>query len=182
MLPAVILGRMKIPLGKERHDRVLYADAEMNKADWMTAGAAILGIIGIFLGLWWADGTAAAFISLSIISDGWKNMKAAVGTLMDRSPRLVDDSAADPLPARLATEVKKLSWVKDAGVRVREEGHVFYGDIVVVPRAGTDLTARIDEAKKSLMELDWRIHDLVIMPSASLEERQEEGARETGSE
>ena len=178
MVPAVILGRIKIPLAKELHDKVLYADAEMNKADWMTAGAAILGIVGIFFGLWWADGLAAAFISISIVRDGWTNTKAAVGTLMDERPRLVDDSAADPLPARLETEVKKLGWVKDAKVRVREEGHVFYGDIVVVPVDDTRLTQRIDEAERQLMQLDWRLYDLTIMPSPTIEEPQEEGARE----
>lgn len=178
MVPAVILGRMKIPLAKELHDKVLYADAEMNKADWMTAGAAILGIIGIFLGFWWADGVAALFISLSIVKDGWTSTKAAVGTLMDKRPHLVDDSAADPLPARIETEVKKLSWVKDARVRMREEGHVFYGDIVVVPGDDTDLTAKIEAAEKDLMKLDWRLYDLTIMPRRTLEEPQEEGARE----
>ncbi len=31
---------------------------EMNRADWLTAGAAILGVAGIGVGLWWADAVA----------------------------------------------------------------------------------------------------------------------------
>jgi divalent metal cation (Fe/Co/Zn/Cd) transporter len=53
-LPAVFLGRAKIPLAEELHNKVLYADAKMNKADWLTAGAAMVGIVGIGFGLWWA--------------------------------------------------------------------------------------------------------------------------------
>ena len=56
-VPAVFLGRAKQPLAKELHDKVLYADAEMNRADWLTAGAAMLGVVGIGFGLWWADGS-----------------------------------------------------------------------------------------------------------------------------
>ena len=45
--PPVILGRMKMRLAEELHDKVLYADAAMNKADWMTAVGAIVGVLGI---------------------------------------------------------------------------------------------------------------------------------------
>ncbi|MDQ3528545.1 MAG: hypothetical protein M3425_01105 [Actinomycetota bacterium] len=42
-VPAAALGRAKPPLGEALHDKVLHADATMNKADWMTAGAAMVG-------------------------------------------------------------------------------------------------------------------------------------------
>ena len=54
-IPAVFLGRAKIRLAEELHNKVLYADAKMNKADWLTAGAAMVGVLGIGFGLWWAD-------------------------------------------------------------------------------------------------------------------------------
>ena len=50
-LPSVLLGRAKIPLAEELHNKVLYADAKMNKADWLTAGAAMVGVVGIGFGL-----------------------------------------------------------------------------------------------------------------------------------
>jgi divalent metal cation (Fe/Co/Zn/Cd) transporter len=50
-IPAVFLGRAKIRLAEELH-KVLYADAKMNKANWLTAGAAMVGIVGIEFGLW----------------------------------------------------------------------------------------------------------------------------------
>ena len=51
MPPAILLGRAKLKIAREIHDKVLFADAEMNRADWLTAGAAILGVLGIGAGL-----------------------------------------------------------------------------------------------------------------------------------
>jgi cation diffusion facilitator family transporter len=173
ILPAVLLGRAKIPLARGLHDKILWADAEMNKADWMTAGAAMLGIVGIYFGLWWADAVAAIFISLSIVKDGVKSIGAAVADLMDQAPRLVDDSARDPVPARVEAELRAMTWIDDARVRLRDEGHVFVGDAIVVPKNPTDdLTGKIDAARRSLLELDWRLHDLTIMPVLELTETQ----------
>jgi divalent metal cation (Fe/Co/Zn/Cd) transporter len=76
VLPAVFLGRAKMPLAEELHDKVLYADAKMNKADWLTAGAAMVGVVGIGFGLWWLDAVAAALISLDITKDGFSNCAA----------------------------------------------------------------------------------------------------------
>ena len=42
---------------------MLYADAKMNKADWLTATAAMVGVVGIGVGLWWVDAVAAIAIS-----------------------------------------------------------------------------------------------------------------------
>lgn len=67
MIPPIILGWMKLPLAKSLHEKTLHANATMNKDDWLTAGAAILGI-GI--GWWWADAVAAGFISLEVLVDG----------------------------------------------------------------------------------------------------------------
>lgn len=163
-IPAAIIGRTKLPLAREIHDKVLFADAQMNKADWLTAGAAMVGVLGIGIGWWWADATAAAFISLDILHDGLKNLRAVVADLLDSRPKTVDDKAADPLPARLETELKKLRWVREANARLREEGHVFYGEIFIVPTSDEGLTEKLAEAKGSLEQLDWRIGDVVLVP------------------
>ena len=82
-VPPVFLGRAKMKLAEDLHDKVLYADADMNKADWMTALGSIIGVTGIGLGLWWLDAVAALFISFTILSDGVKNMRSAIRDLMD---------------------------------------------------------------------------------------------------
>ena len=163
-LPAVFLGRAKQPLAKELHDKVLYADAEMNRADWLTAGAAMLGVTGIGFGLWWADGVAATIISLDITHDGYKNLKVAVADLMDKEPTVVDHSRTDPLPLWVKNELMLMDWVKDAEVRLRESGHVFIGEAFVVPADNEDLVGRIERANQHLLDLDWRLHELAITP------------------
>lgn len=163
-IPIAIIGRIKLPLARSLHDKVLYGDAMMNKADWLTAGAAMAGVIGIGVGLWWADAVAAAFISLDILHDGLKNLKAVVGDLMDSRPKTVDDKAADPLTARTETELEKLGWVREATARLREEGHVFNGEVYVVPTSDEGLTERLADAQRSLKALDWRVGDVVIVP------------------
>ena len=168
-IPAVILGRVKLPLARELHDKVLYADAQMNKADWLTAVAAMVGVIGIGFGLWWLDSIAAILISLDITHDGVKNLRTATSDLMDARPTLVDGSALDPLPQRLTTELSSVGWVRDVAVRVREEGHVFFADIQVVPATTDSLEAKLSSAVEKVMELDWRLHDIVIMPVDRIE-------------
>lgn len=169
-VPAVILGRIKLPLARELHDKVLFADAKMNKADWLTAVAAMVGVIGIGLGLWWLDALAAILISLDITHDGVKNLRTATADLMDARPTLIDSSALDPLPQRLRTEILSKKWVRDAAVRMREEGHVFFADVQVVPTTTENLTDKLAAAARELMDLDWRLHDIVIMPVHKIEE------------
>lgn len=168
-IPPLILGRKKRKLAAELHEKVLHADAEMNRADWMTAGAAAVGVLGIGLGLWWADAVAALFISLDITRDGWTNVKAAVGDLMDSRPTTYDHAKPHPVMNRIEDLLRGLDWVEEARVRLREEGHVFAGEAFVVPATGSDLLHEVEEAKGRLSELDWRLHDVVIVPVASLE-------------
>jgi cation diffusion facilitator family transporter len=163
-VPQVLLGRIKEPLAKELNDKVLYADAEMNRADWMTAGAAMLGVIGIGFGLWWADSVAASIISVDIVRDGYKNLRVAGADLMDKEPTVVDASRAEPLPLRIKNELLLMDWVKDAEVRLREHGHVFIGEAFVVPVDDQDLLGRLERANGQLLGLDWRLHELVIAP------------------
>jgi cation diffusion facilitator family transporter len=163
-LPAVFLGRAKLKLADELHDKVLYADAQMNKADWMTVSAAIVGILGIGVGLWWADAVAAIFISLDIVHDGWKNVRASVHDLMDARPRRHDAREFHPIVDRIEDELRKLDWIEDGAVRLREEGHVFTGEVLVVPREDDHLVDRLEELTHHLLSLEWKVYDIVVVP------------------
>lgn len=163
-IPPVFLGRAKLKLARQIHDKVLYADAEMNRADWMTAGAAALGIVGIGMGLWWADAVAGAFISIDIVRDGVKNLKAATSDLMDSMPRTYDDKEEDPIVPLLRDDLLKMPWVQDARVRLRELGHVYAGEAFVVPVDGEDVVQRANDAREQLMRDHWKLHDIVIVP------------------
>jgi cation diffusion facilitator family transporter len=170
-LPAVFLGRAKLPLAEELHNKVLYADAKMNKADWLTAGAAMVGVVGIGFGLWWLDAVAAALISLDITKDGFSNLRRAVVDLMDQAPTTVDRDEADPLRGKLDTMLRDLDWVEEVDLRLREEGQVYFGEAFVVPSDETNITEKIEAALKQARDLDWRIHDLALTPVSELPEK-----------
>lgn len=167
-IPMVILGRMKMPLARGLHDKSLYADAEMMRADWHTVLAACLGIIGIGVGLWWADAVAATVISLTIVQDGWSNLRQVTADLMDHVPTNVEHTATDPLPARVEAFMEGLPWVREARARLREEGHVYFGEVHVVPSTERNLLANIEDAHGDLEQLDWRLHDVVIAPTKEI--------------
>lgn len=161
-IPSVFLGRAKLPLAAQLHDKVLYADAKMNRANWLTAGAAIVGVLGIRVGLWWADAAAAIIISLDITRDGLTNLRAAATDLMDSRPERYDASGEHPLVGDLEKELRSLAWVKDARVRLREMGHVFVGEAFVVPADDADPVAKIEEAIGRLGSVDWRLQEIVV--------------------
>ena len=168
VIPPVILGHRKLPLAKRLHDKALHADAAMNRADWLTGLAAIVGVLGIGMGWWWADATAAAVISLDILRDGWKNVSQSVRDLMDERPTRIGGSEADPAPERLRAALRAMDWVADADVRLREEGHLLTGEAFVVPRSEEGLLERLEEATRTLRGLDWRLYDLSLVPVRTL--------------
>lgn len=172
-IPPVILGRMKMKLAEELHDKVLFADADMNKADWMTGLATAAGVLGIGMGLWWADAAAALVVSTSIVKDGVSNLRGSVADLVDARATTYDDAAPHPLIQDVETVLRQQSWVQDVGVRVRDEGHVFHVEAFVVPAAGALPTLeQLAAARKRCADLDWKIEDVVLAPVAELPEHQ----------
>jgi divalent metal cation (Fe/Co/Zn/Cd) transporter len=167
-VPSFFLGRAKLRLAPQIHDKILFADAQMMKADWMAGTATAVGVLGVGLGYWWADPVAAALVSLDILHDGATNVANAVTDLMKERPKKTDGSGLEPLPEELERRLVELDWVEKAEVRLREDGHVFFGEAYIVPggaRAGADQIANaVDHAKA----LDWRLHDLTVMPVEQL--------------
>ena len=121
------------------------------------------------MGGWWADGVAALFIAVEITRDGVKNMRRVVADLMDSRPTTVNGQQ-DEAPARLRERIRTVPWVQNADVRLREEGHVFTGEIYVVPKGAVDdLPRKVEELAELAREVDWRIYDVVVMPVTTLD-------------
>ena len=167
-IPAMILGRIKLPIARELHDKVLFADAKMNKANWLTAAAAMFGVVGIGLGLWWADALGAAIISIDIIHDGYSSLRTVVSDLMDRSPTTVATGSDDPIRARIETELEKLDWVEKARARLREQGHVYFAEVSVVASDHRGLVSKLEDATEMVRRLDWKLHDVNLSPVSEL--------------
>ena len=90
---------------------------------------------------------------------------------MDEVPTKADESETEDWEKKLRQRVKSLGWVRDADVRLREEGSVFTGEVYVVPYSTDDLTKRNDELQKLARELDWRFYDLSMVPVETLSPR-----------
>jgi cation diffusion facilitator family transporter len=163
-LPPVFIGRVKLKLAKELHNKVLYADADMNKADWMTAVGSIVGVGGIGLGLWWLDAVAALFIATSILWDGVRNLKAAITDLMDERATTFDDKKPHPVTRQVEEYLRTLPWVADAGCRVRDEGHVFHIEAFIVP-AGGEMPSldTLESTREDCVQIDWKVQDIVLV-------------------
>ncbi|HEX9659296.1 MAG TPA: cation transporter, partial [Rhodothermales bacterium] len=168
-IPPLVLGHMKLEPARRLHDKTLKADADMNRADWLTAAAGIVGILGIGIGWWWADAAAAGLISVQIVKDGLTNLQRVVSDLMDQEPTTVDGERSD-VPERLRQALLRLSWVHDAEIRLREEGHIFAGEAFLVVTSTADLPAKMQQARDTAQAVDWRVRDLVFQ----LDERVDE--------
>jgi cation diffusion facilitator family transporter len=168
MVPAIILSRMKLPVAEALYDKVIYTDAAMNKADWLTEAAAIVGILGIGFGYWWTDAVAATFISFDIVRDGSRHLRVSLFDLIDHRPLTIDGARPDPVIAHVKETVEGLDWVKAFDVRLRVNGHTLSGEALVVPNSTDDLPERIERAMRKIRALDWRLHHFAITPVTSL--------------
>lgn len=171
-IPPLVLGHMKRQPARELHDKTLKADSDMNRADWLTAGAGIVGILGIGIGWWWADAAAAGIISVDIVKDGVTNLKRVVSDLMDQAPTTVEGERSDT-PERLRAALEGLPWVRAADIRLREEGHVFAGEAFLVVTSTDDLPGKLEEARRAASGVDWRVRDVVF----EIEDEGEEARR-----
>ncbi|CEA03537.1 putative cation transport membrane protein [Pseudomonas saudimassiliensis] len=170
MILPVILGHLKMPLAEALHESTLYADADMNKADWMTAAAAIVGILGIGLGFWWADSLAAAVISLDVLKDGVTHVRKAMFNLMDQRPTETIGNKPLGLEDLIAETLLREPDILDAASRLREEGHIVGGEIFVVLAPGqANVARRVQEIAEQARALDWRLYDLIVMPVEVIE-------------
>lgn len=159
VVPPVILGRMKLPVARRLQDKVLHTDAMMQRADWLTGLAGIAGVIGLGLGLWWADAAAAALISVSIIHDGFTALRASTAELIDGAPRRLEEDklAADAEALKRALHKR----YPGAEVRLRETGRFINAQVSGVrPEAEVDL-AEIWPGEK---ERSWRLAQLSFVP------------------
>lgn len=165
-IPPVLLGRAKMRLARPLFDKVLYTDAKMNKADWLTSAAAIAGVLGVGFGLWWADAAAALFIAIDILHDGVRQTRDAITGLMDRAPKSLEGKDED-IAQRAIAALESFDWVERAAVRLREEGHLFFGEGYYLSRNDAPVSPQaLREAVDKVKSLDWRLQDFALTPMA----------------
>lgn len=173
-----IYGPAKAKLAPVLHNKVLYTDADMAKADWTTTAASIVGVLGIGIGWWWLDGAAALFISVGIVWDGYRNSRSAVLDLIDQRARTHDDKRRHQLHGGIVAALEAQPWVREAAVRIRDMGQVFHVEAFVVPRRGKVRLEQIEAARRALADMDWKMQDIVVIPVADLPDEASRGDRD----
>jgi divalent metal cation (Fe/Co/Zn/Cd) transporter len=168
VVPPFFLGRRKLPLAADLHDKALHVSAQLNKGDWLSGIAGVIGILGIAYGFWWTDSIAAMFISFEILEDGYDNVRNSVAQLMNKRPSDIDTAAEDPAIDKVQQAVEGLPWVAKARVRLREDGDVLTGEIFIQPQDDHDLLNRMHQARDVALAVDWRLHDLSMVPVRSV--------------
>ena len=169
VIPPFVFGHMKVALAAELHDKALHVSAQLNKGDWLSEIAGVLGILGIAYGFWWTDSVAAAFISGEILKDGYSNLRNSVAQLMNKRPSDIESQEEDPVIDRLQQALQRLDWVAQARVRLREDGDVLTGEVFIEPRDEHNLLERLQEARGIAYSVDWRLHDISMVPVRSVD-------------
>lgn len=161
IVPPLILGYIKLPLARELQDKVLFTDAQTQKANWLTGLAGIAGVFGIGMGWWWADATAAAIIACDILHDGVRTLRAATAELVDGAPRALDRNAvaADAVALRAALD----RAFPGATIALRETGRVIRAQV-----SGVEPPPRADPADywPGDPKRAWRFAELSFVPPA----------------
>jgi cation diffusion facilitator family transporter len=164
-IPSMILGRLKLPVARTINDKVLHTDAEMQKADWMTGLAAIVGVIGIGFGFWWADAAAAGLISFGILKDGIGELRASTSELVDGAPRKLEKDEIAEEALLLRDELERI--FPNAKVRLRETGRVIRAQVVARP---PDLPLDLETIWPGEKDRSWRFAQLSFVTSAEADE------------
>jgi len=160
-VPPMILGRMKQPIAERLHDKVLHTDALMQRADWMTGLAGIVGILGVGFGYWWADASAATFIAAGIVRDGLRTLRIAAAELNDGTPRALDSDsiAPDAVLIRKALETR----FPGSQALLRETGRYIRAEVV---GAAAPKRFSADDLDIPGLEHRWRLESVSFQPKA----------------
>lgn len=157
IVPPLILGRIKQPVAERIKDKVLHTDALMQKADWQTGLAGIAGILGIAMGWWWADASAALFIALSIIKDAIGALDQAVAELLDGTPRKLESNDLSDDAEQLIATLRQ--YYGDVSIRLRETGRYIDAEV------DCPSPSRIPTAAELMGEaMAWRLAALSFRP------------------
>jgi cobalt-zinc-cadmium efflux system protein len=158
-IPPLIIGHKELPLAQRLRDKLIHTDALMNKANWQTGVAGILGVGGIGFGLWWADPAAAILISLSIVWDAWNALKIATAELVDGIPHELGDTQMSKEGKAVAKALHD-QFPGAKKILLRETGRYIRAEVVgaIPPKDFTVDSLELDGCE------DWRVDSVSFRP------------------
>ncbi|HEY6471823.1 MAG TPA: cation diffusion facilitator family transporter [Acidimicrobiales bacterium] len=131
-----IVARYKKRVGGRIQSNTLLADAKHSWLDAVASAGALLGLVGVAAGLWWADGVAGLLVTGFIVHVGWQVTSDVVAHLMDSvDPRVLLDAEEAAL---------SVPGVEHAHLRARWLGRT----LLVEVEAFVPPETRLDEAER----------------------------------
>lgn len=109
-----VVARYKLAVGRRIHSAALVADAKHSWLDALSSAGAMLGLIGVALGLPWADGLAGLAMTLFVCHVGFQVTRDLV--------RHLSDGVEDGLLQAASVAAMEVDGVKHAHVRARWMG------------------------------------------------------------
>ena len=153
------LGRAAVlrRVGRDAGSDALQADATNRWSDVLATVGVLAGLIGVRMGLAWADAVAALLVAVIIAR--------AAGLLAWRSGDILIDRAPAGAERKLRAAIQGVSGVREVrSVRVRRSGPKLLGDAVIATARMLSLEAAgrlVDEVKRvagvALPELDLTV-------------------------
>lgn len=88
-----VVARYKLRVGRRIQSATLLADAQHSWLDALSSAGAFLGLVGVALGLRWADGVAGLIVTAFILHVGWEVTSELFVHLMDGvDPQVLADA------------------------------------------------------------------------------------------
>jgi len=109
---------------RQTQSQALEADALHYSSDLWASLAVLIGLLGVRLGLWWADSVAALLVAILICIAGWRLGRRTINTLTDVAPT----GAAETVTAAAA---RVPGVVRVEQVRARAVGEKVFVDLAV---------------------------------------------------
>ena len=126
-----LVARYKRRVGTRIQSTTLIADAKHSWLDAIASAGALLGLVGVAAGLWWADGVAGLLVTGFIVHVGWEVSSDVVSHLMD---------SVDPVSLEAAeAAVLAVPGVEHVHVRGRWMGRTLLIEIEAFMDASTRL-------------------------------------------
>jgi cation diffusion facilitator family transporter len=157
-----VVARYKKRVGSRIQSTTLLADAKHSWLDAVASAGALLGLIGVAAGLWWADGLAGLLVTGFIVHVGWEVTSDVASHLMDGvEPQVLThaEQAALSVPG-----------VEHAHVRGRWLGRTLLVEVEAFiaaatrlddsERIGSDVRAAILDAVPECRAVLWSPHAL----------------------
>jgi divalent metal cation (Fe/Co/Zn/Cd) transporter len=139
-------ARLLYRVASQTSSEALEADALHFGSDMWSSLAVLVGLVGLAVGLKWADATAAVVVALFVLLAGWRLGRRTIGTLIDTAP----EGAAAHLTA-IARKVPGVVSVER--VRARRVGHELFVELT----AGVSRALPMDRVATLKEEITWAI-------------------------